>query len=503
MWHPANPIRHEIPEAHNPTREEAARSMLFQPIKVGGVTLEQRTWVPAMVPWRATADGFVTRENLEWYARFAAGRPGAIVVEATGVRDIPSGPLLRIGHDRFIPGLRHLVETVKRASGGRTRLFIQIIDFLSVKRRPEKSKYFARFLELNERHRRALVEATGDESWAKADDARARSFLSDADDGLIEKVLDARELESLRKGYRERVTDTHLAHVEELLRVLPEIFAAAARRAREAGFDGVELHYAHAYTMASFLSALNDRTDGYGGSRENRVRLPLEVYAAVRARVGGDYTVGARFLGDEVIAGGSHVEDAIYFGREFARAGFDFLSISKGGKFEDAKQPKVGQAVYPYTGESGYECMPTVLSDARGPFGRSVPLVAAIKRAVNDEGFATPVVAAGGISTFDQAEGILRRGEADIVGAARQSLADPDWFLKVSLGRGEEVRRCTYTNYCEALDQVHKQVTCKLWDRVALDEPDVALNDDGRRRLLPPRWEEGEGRRDTGKEAAV
>jgi 2,4-dienoyl-CoA reductase-like NADH-dependent reductase (Old Yellow Enzyme family) len=488
-WRPANPIRHEIPEAHNPTREEAARSLLFQPIRVGATVLEQRTWVPAMVPWRATADGFVTRENLDWYARFAAGRPGAIVVEATGVRDVPSGPLLRIGHDRFIPGLAGLVESVRRASGGHTRLFIQIIDFLTVKRRPEKSTYFARFLRLEDSHRRALAEATEDESWIGADDARARSFLADADDALIEKVLDGRELESLRMGYRERVTDTRLAHVEELPRVLPGIFADAARRAREAGFDGVELHYAHAYTMASFLSALNDRADGYGGTRENRARLPLEVYAAVREEVGGDYTVGARFLGDEVIAGGSRIDDAIYFGREFARAGFDFLSISKGGKFEDARQPKVGAAVYPYTGESGYECMPTVLSDARGPFGRSLPLVAAIKSAINSDGRATPVVAAGGISTFDQAEGILRRGEADIVGAARQSLADPDWLLKVRNGRGAEIRRCTYTNYCEALDQAHKQVTCKLWDRVALDEPNVALSDDGRRRLLPPTWE--------------
>ena len=94
-----------------------------------------------------------------------------------------------------------------------------------------------------------------------------------------------------------------------------------------------------------------------------------------------------RFLGDEVIAGGNRVDDAIYFGVEFARAGFDFLSLSKGGKFEDAQQPKVGQAVYPYTGQSGYECMPTVLSDETGPFGRSVPLVAAIKHAVNEAGF--------------------------------------------------------------------------------------------------------------------
>ncbi|HEY0082908.1 MAG TPA: hypothetical protein VGB61_08980, partial [Pyrinomonadaceae bacterium] len=366
-WHPANPIRHTIPETRWPTRDEAAQSLLFQPVRINSLTLEQRTWVPAMVPWRATADGFVTRENLEWYGRFAKGRPGAIVVEATGVRDIPSGPLMRIGHDRFLPGLRELVEIVRRESGGHTRLFIQIIDFLSVKRRPEKSTYFARFLRVDARHRRALATDTGNDHWLDADDAAVRAFLADAPGELLEKVLDERELESLTRGYRERVTDTHLAHVEELPRVLPGIFADAAGRAREAGFDGVELHYAHAYTMASFLSALNTRTDGYGGPRESRVRLPLEVYRAVRERVGNDYAVGARFLGDEVIEGGSRLADAIYFAGEFARAGFDFLSLSKGGKFEDAAQPKVGHAVYPYTGESGYECMPTVRSDERGP----------------------------------------------------------------------------------------------------------------------------------------
>src|SRR5438067_4122436 len=123
MWKFANPIKHPIPETRWPTAEEAARSLLFQPITIGSVELESRTWVPAMVPWRATEDGFVTKANLDWYGRFAEGQPGAIVVEATGVRDIPSGPLLRIGHDRFIPGLRELVETVRQASLGRTRLF--------------------------------------------------------------------------------------------------------------------------------------------------------------------------------------------------------------------------------------------------------------------------------------------------------------------------------------------------------------------------------------------
>ncbi|HEX8559772.1 MAG TPA: hypothetical protein VF668_16880 [Pyrinomonadaceae bacterium] len=497
MWHPEPVVRHELPEARWPTREEAARSLLFSPVRVGRVELESRTWVPAMVPWRATEDGFVTRENLEWYGRFAAGRPGAIVVEATGIRDVPSGPLLRIGHDRFLPGLRELADTVRRESGGRTRLFIQLIDFLAVKRRPEKAKFFERFLRVEDRHRRALAALTGDEGWLARDERDVRAFLRDAADEAVEKILDAREVEALRFGYRERVTDTHLAHVRELPRALPGLFAAAARRAREAGFDGVELHYAHAYTMASFLSRRNDRGDGYGGSPAARARLPLEVYRAVRDEVGADYAVGARFLGDEVIEGGGRVGDAAFYAAEFARAGMDFLSVSKGGKFEDAKQPKVGQAVYPYTGRSGYECMPTVLSDGRGPFGRNLPLSRAVRDAVRGAGFETPVVAAGGVGTFELAEGLLRRGDADIVGAARQSLADPDWFLKTRAGRGADVRRCTFTNYCEALDQSHKQVTCKLWDRAGLTEPGVALSTDGRRRLLPPPWKD-EGARDEG-----
>jgi dimethylglycine catabolism A len=488
MWHPENPVRHVIPETRWPTADEAERALLFSPINVGSITLENRTWVPAMVPWRATEDGSVTSNIIEWYERFASGRPGAIVVEATGIRDIASGPLLRIGHDRFIRGLKHLVETVHRGSGGHTRLFIQIIDFLAVKRRPPKDKFFARFLNLEHRHREALAESTSNQCWLDLPEEQIRSFLNEASDELLDRVLNERELESLRYGYRERVTDTDLPHIRNLPIVLPVIFADAAVRAREAGFDGVELHFAHAYTMASFLSAKNNRSDGYGGSRENRVRLPLEVYRAVRERVGMDYPVGVRFLGDEAIDRGSTIEDAVYYGVEFARAGFDYLSISKGGKFDDAKQPKVGHAVYPYTGRSGYECMPTVLSDARGPFGRNVPLAAAIKHAVNEAGCQTPIVTSGAIATFEQAETILRSGEADIIAAARQSLADPDWFLKARMGRGEEIRRCVFTNYCEGLDQMHKQVTCKLWDRVNLDESGISISEDGRRRLVPPRW---------------
>ena len=448
------------------------------------MSLESRTWVPAMVPWRATEDGFVTDENLAWYERFARGQPGAIVVEATGIRDIPSGPLLRIGDDRFLPGLRELVQTVRRASEGRTRLLIQIIDFLAVRRRPEPEKFFARFLEIQPWHRERL----GGEDWPEV---QVRTVLAGLPEDELARVLETRELEALRFGYRERVTDMDLAHVRELPRVLPDLFAQAARRAREAGFDGVELHYAHAYTMASFLSRLNDRADGYGGPRENRVRLPLEVFRRVREVAGGDYPIGCRFLAEECVPGGNTVEDTAFFGVEFARAGMDFLSLSRGGKFDDAKQPAVGWAAYPYTGPSGYECMPQYVSDDRGPFGRNVDPSAAIRAAVRGAGLETPVVVTGGIHGFDQAEALLAEGKADVVGLARQSLADPDWFRKVRLGRGSEVRVCEYTNYCEALDQKHQQVTCQLWDREALDEPGIRKSADGKRRLVPRPWTPG------------
>jgi 2,4-dienoyl-CoA reductase-like NADH-dependent reductase (Old Yellow Enzyme family) len=481
MWRPPQRIKWKPAPGRWPTRAEAEQSRLFGPITIGRMQLESRTWVPAMVPWRATEDGFVTDQNLAWYERFARGKPGAIVVEATAIRDVPSGPLLRIGHDRFLPGLRELVQTVRRASEGRTRLLIQIIDFLAVRRRPEPAKFFARFLEIQPWHRERL----GAEDWPEV---QVRTVLAGLPEDELARVLETRELEALRFGYRERVTDMDLPHVRELPRVLPDLFAQAARRAREAGFDGVELHYAHAYTMASFLSRLNDRTDGYGGAREHRVRLPLEVLRRVRELAGNDYTIGCRFLAEECVPGGNTVEDTAFFGVEFARAGMDFLSLSRGGKFDDARQPSVGWAAYPYTGPSGYECMPQYVSDERGPFGRNVDPSAAIREAVRAAGLATPVVVTGGIHGFDQAEALLAEGKADVVGLARQSLADPDWFEKVRRGRGAEVRVCEYTNYCEALDQKHQQVTCQLWDREALDEPGIAKSKDGKRRLVPPAW---------------
>ncbi len=479
--------KHALPVAHWPTEAEAARSRLFSPLRLrSGLELFARTWVPAMVPWRATDEGLVTPEVLAWYERFARGRPAVIVIEATGIRDVPSGPLLRIGDDRFVPGLAELVRRVREASRGETRLFVQLIDFLRIRRRPDRARYLGSFLPLRPEHRVRLAHALGDPSLEQAAAPIVRDALVSLDDLALASVLDPRELEALTKGERERVTDVHLPHVRDLPRALPPLFADAAARAQRAGFDGVELHYAHAYTMASFLSALNTRDDGYGHTREGRVRLPVEVLQAVRARVGEDFTVGARMLGDEVIEGGSRIDDAAWFAVRLAEAGLDFVSLSTGGKFEDAAQPKVGEAAYPYTGQSGWECMPTVHADLRGPFARHGEAHGRVRASLRGAGLTTPVVTAGGIGTFDDAEGALRRGHADLVAAARQSLADPDWWTKVREGRGRDIRRCAYTSYCEALDQRHQQVTCRLWDREALSEPGVMLSRDGRRRLVAP-----------------
>lgn len=434
-----------------------------------------------MVPWRADISGQITSDVLSWYERFAQGKPGAIVVEATGIRDVPSGPLLRISEDAHIAGLKSLVETVRAASGGQTKLFVQLIDFLPIKRRPQRDKFLAQYLKITPHHRTVL-------GMDHLSDDHLRDYLLNSSDHELQKILTPREWQDLQFGHRVLVTDTHLPEVRDLPSILPSAFAQAAARAVVAGFDGIELHFAHAYTMASFLSRLNDRQDGYGGGLESRLRLPLDVLHAVRAACPQDFCVGARLLTDEIIDGGSDLSDALYFAEHLARAGLDFLSFSRGGKFEDAKQPRLGEAAYPYTGESGYECMPQIYSDKIGPFGRNQNNVSLIKKHLMALGLDVPVILAGGMHHFVQAEKYLVDGDADIIGFARQALADPDWFIKVRAGRGEEIRLCTYSNYCEGLDQKHKMVTCQLWDRHDLGAPDVALTRDGKRRTIAPAW---------------
>ena len=194
--------------------------------------------------------------------------------------------------------------------------------------------------------------------------------------------------------------------------------------------------------MASFLSALN--TDATATAARARIACGCRSRSSRRAARGRRPTSSsAAAISATMHRRRQHARRRGAIRRRVrARPGMDFLSLSRGGKFEDAKQPQVGWAAYPYTGPSGWECMPTTLADARGPFGRNVAAQPARFARGPRAGFDDAGRRHRRHRHVRQAEAILARGEADIVGAARQSLADPDWFLKIRLGRGAEVRRC-------------------------------------------------------------
>ncbi len=275
-----------------------------------------------------------------------------------------------------------------------------------------------------------------------------------------------------RSGWRQKVDDLSLDDIAEI----KAGYEAAARRAVQCGFDGVELHMAHAYTLSSFLSRLNPRRDDYGGSLANRLRLPLEVVAAVRAEIGPRVVLGVRFVGEECVKGGYTVEDGAAIGAALAAAGCDYLSISAGGKFEDAVH-RPGEPLYPYTGYSGDRCMPS----AAYPDGANLYMAAAVKAALRRRGMATPVIATGKINTPELAEDVLARGDADLIGMARPLLADPDWPRKVQAGRFDKVIRCCYANVCKARDEHFQTVACFLWPKGASQAPQS--EDD-----TPPQW---------------
>jgi len=277
-----------------------------------------------------------------------------------------------------------------------------------------------------------------------------------------------------KSGWRQKVMDLSQEDIREIVR----LYGTAADRARRTGYDGVELHMAHAYTVSSFLSRRNLREDEYGGSLENRMRVMSEILIEVRRAVGADFPMGVRFDGEECITDGYGLNDSAEMSLRMAKLGADWISVSAGGKFEDA-QHKPGQAIYPYTGYSGDRCMPPrVYQD-----GYNAYLGAGIKSHLNGHGLATPVVTTGKIRTAEMAERLLATNQADLIGLARTLLADPDWPKKVRDGREDQVVRCISINVCKSLDENFKKVRCYLWPRGSLHAPESADT-------KPPQWPE-------------
>ena len=397
--------------ARTPVAATAA-GQLFAPLAVGPITLANRIVLPAMVTRLSGEDGHVNAAIIDRYVRFAKGEPGLIVVEAMGISQAKSGPLLRIGEDAFLPGLKQLAARVHATSA--TRVVPQIIHFLKI----------------------------------------------------------------ARSGWRQTVADLSVAEIKDIIGQ----FAAAAVRARTAGFDGVELHMAHAYTLSSFLSRRNRRRDEYGGSLHNRLRAPTQALLAVRQAVGRDFLVGVRFDGEECITDGYSLHDAQQIAVQLGRSGADYVSLSAGGKFEDAVK-KPGEPLYPYTGYSGDRCMP----GKAYPDGLNLYLAVGVRQALHAHGLPqVRVIGTGKIWDPEHAEQLVH-GQVDLVGMARQLLADPDWPQKVRAGRRDTIVFCEYGNVCKALDENFQRVRCTLWPKDSLHAPASLLP----RTAPPPRWPAG------------
>lgn len=178
-------------------------------------------------------------------------------------------------------------------------------------------------------------------------------------------------------------------------------FVDASRRAKEAGFDGVEIHSAHGYLLNQFYSPLtNKRSDEYGGSLENRIKIHLDIIKEVRKVVGEEYLIALRLGVCDYVEGGSSINDAIYASKAFENEGLDLLDISGG----------FCGILRPGHNEPGY-------------FGE---LSEAIKKEVS-----IPVILTGGITEGIHAESLLKEGKADLVGVGRAILKDSNWAKKV------------------------------------------------------------------------
>lgn len=305
-----------------------------------------------------------------------------------------------------------------------------------------------------------LLRISGDEYLPGLTDL-VRRIHDTSDSKVVPQIIHF--LKVAKSGWRQTVDMLSLAEIDRIV----EEFGDAVVRARAAGFDGAELHSAHAYTLASFLSRVNPRTDDYGGNTlEGRLHLIERIFENIRRKVGQDFPVGVRFLADEFIKDGYTVTDAKLIGLRLAQLGAAYLSLSVGGKFEDAIHAP-GQVPYPYTGYSGDRCMP-------GDWYPAVPhaqFSAEIKRFISAHGFNTPVATAGKISDPNDAERLIATGAVDLVGIARGLLADPDWPNKVRRGEFDRVVKCDYCNVCKHLDGTHTRVICALWPQGSLQAP--------------------------------
>ena len=343
---------------------------LFAPGSIGTITLKNRLIMPPISTNLAGEDGTVSEELLFHYAERARGGVGLITVENVCIayplaRHGAAQP--RIDDDVFIPGLRCLTEAIHQGGA------------------------------------KAAVEIThpgmnAGLRYIEGETPVAPSAVPRSKDGLIPRALSR----------------------EEVVEVVQE-YVGAAQRAKEAGFDAVELQACHGLLINQFLSQLtNQRQDEYGGGRENRSRFLLEIVEGIKHRAGFDFPVMVRLVAKDMLEGGLTLEDGCWFARRLEEVGADAIhpDFGLGGKEERLEPMPYPQAWRVYLAEE-------------------------VKAAVS-----IPVIAVGVIREPRVAEGILEAGKADFVALGRALIADPGWPDKARAGEVGAIRRCIGCNEC-------------------------------------------------------
>lgn len=336
-------------------------SKIFTPLTLRGITLRNRYALSPMCQYTAK-DGYASDYHAVHYGRFALGGFGLLMVEATAVS--PEGRIthgdLGLWDDAHIPGLSRIAGFAK--SYGAT----PGIQIGHAGPKASIQRAFEGNGPLNE-----LDAARGEHAWPVV----SPSARPVADGWLTPTALDADGMAKVRAD-----------------------FVAAARRALQAGFEVLELHYAHGFLLNAFLSPLtNDRTDEYGGSFENRIRLPLEIAHAVREVWPQDKPLFVRLSAVDGSSNGWTIDDSVAFAEILKSAGVDVIDCSSGGF-----------GVYEYPNGYGFQ----------------VPFAAQIRREAN-----IGTMAVGIIVDPWQAESVIASGQADLVALGHAALRDPHFPL--------------------------------------------------------------------------
>lgn len=341
--------------------------LLFEPINVGKMKLKNRISMPPMATNFSTTEGELTPRQIKYYEERAKGGVGLIVTESCYIHPGGKGGPTRLGlwSDKHISGFQKLADTVHKYD-------VKIIPQIHHAGHLSKPGFIGEY----------PVSSSSVPSPAY---------------GVIPRCLTEKEIGEL-------VT----------------MFGETARRAKEAGLDGVEIHAAHGYLLNQFLSPLfNKRTDKYGGHLANRMRFLLEVIERVRNVVGNDFPIVVRYIGDEFVEGGLTTDDTTIIAKVLEKTGVNALDIS---------------GAVTVSGEM-------MVPPAAIPQGCLVHLAEAIKKVVS-----IPVFTVGRIREMGMAEEILQSNKADIVHIGRPLMADPELPKKWAEGRLDEVRRCISCN---------------------------------------------------------